>query len=119
MHRLIAAATATLVVAAATATSASAHTEVQGTYPGSGKAAARSIEWVSVTFKTTIRGGTLKVTGPGGTVSVGSGGRDPGNVKRLRVKLRTGLRAGTYKASWVMRHVDGHTLRGSFSFKLR
>ena len=50
---------------------------------------------------------------------MGAGGRDPKNVKRLRVKLRGGLRAGSYKANWTMRHADGHTLRGSFSFKLK
>lgn len=117
MYRFIVAGAATFTLAAATP--ALAHTEVQSTYPGNGKTAARSIQWVSVTFKSTVRGGTLKVTGPGGTVSAGAGGRDPQNVKRLRVKLRGGLRAGSYKASWTVRHTDGHTLRGSFSFKLK
>ena len=119
MHRFIAAGAAAIALAGMTAATAFAHTEVAGTYPGNGKTVGRSIQWASVTFKSATRGGTIKVTGPGGTVSVGAGGRDPRNVKVLRVKLRVGLRAGSYKANWTMRHTDGHTLRGSFSFKLK
>ena len=75
---------------------------------------------VSATFSQSIRGGSMKVTGPGGTtVSSGSGGRDPRNVKRLKVPLRGGKRAGTYKASWTMKAADGHTQRGTFTFKLK
>ncbi len=58
------------------------------------------------------------MTGPGGsTYSSGSGGRDPRNVKRLRVSLKSSKRTGSYKASWTIKAVDGHTQRGSFTLQ--
>ena len=74
---------------------------------------------MSVTFNQTIRSGSIKVTGPGGTASSSSGGRDPRNIKRLRAPLKRGLRAGSYKASWTIKAVDGHTQRGSWTFRLQ
>lgn len=110
------AAASALVLAAAPA---SAHTEVQSTYPGAGKTVrANQVSWVSITFKSPIRGGALKVTGPGGrTYNRGRAERDPRNERRLRVRVRT-LRSGAYTATWTMRHTDGHTLRGSFRFRV-
>lgn len=117
MKRLAALTVAVFALAAATAF---AHTEVKSTYPAKGKTAKTTIGSVSVTFTGTIRSGTLKVTGPGGTTaSSGTGGRDPRSVKRLRVPLKPSLKAGSYKASWTMKAADGHTQRGSFTFKLR
>ena len=110
------AAAATSAVAAATAF---AHTEVRSTYPGKGKTVSKRVSTVSVTFNQQIRSGTIKVTGPSGTISSGKGGRDPRNVKRLRVGLKSSKRAGTYKASWSIKAVDGHTQRGSFTFKVK
>ena len=78
------------------------------------------ISTVTVTFSQQIRSGSIKVTGPGGsTYSSGSGGRDPRNVKRLRVPLKSSERTGNYKASWTIKAVDGHAQRGSFTFKLK
>ena len=111
---------ATVVVSAVTAATAFAHTELKSTYPAKGKSASTRIGSVSATFSATIRGGSIKVTGPGGkVVSSGSGGRDPRNVKRLKVPLKSGLKAGSYKASWTMKAADGHTQTGSFTFKLK
>jgi len=114
---VVAIAAVTSGVAAATAF---AHTGLTSTYPGKGKTASKRIGWVSATFSGTIRSGTIKVTGPGNrTVSSGSGQRDPRSVKRIRVKLKSGLKAGSYKAAWTMKAPDGHTQRGTFSFRLR
>jgi copper resistance protein C len=108
------------IASAVAATPAFAHTEVASTYPAKGNSASTRIGTLSVTFTGPIRSGTIKVTGPGGTtVSSGSGGRDPRNVKRLRVPLKSSKRAGSYKASWTMKAADGHTQHGSFSFHLR
>ena len=120
MKRLTTALTAAAVVSGVAAATAFAHTELKSTYPAKGKSASVRITAVSATFSQAIRGGSIKVTGPGGTtVSSGSGGRDPRNVKRLKVPLRGGKRAGTYKASWTMKASDGHTQRGTFTFKLK
>jgi copper resistance protein C len=120
MKRLSTAIAAAAVTSAVVATAAYAHTELKSTYPAKGSSASVRITAVSATFSQGIRGGSIKVTGPGGrTVSSGSGGRDPRNVRRLKVTLRGGKRAGTYKASWTMKAADGHTQRGTFTFRLK
>jgi methionine-rich copper-binding protein CopC len=119
-NRLIAALAAAAVTSGVAAAAALAHTELKSTYPAKGKSASVRIGSVSATFSATIRGGSIKVTGPGGsTASSGAGGRDPRNVKRLKVPLKSGLKAGSYTAKWTMKAADGHTQTGTFSFKLK
>ena len=108
---------ATAAVSAIATATAFAHTELKSTYPGKNKTASTRISTVSVTFTAAIRSGT--VTGPSGTVSSGKGGRDPRDVKRLRVPLKSSKKAGTYTAKWTMKASDGHTQSGSFKFKLK
>jgi len=99
---------------------AAAHTEVTSTTPASGATAKTSISKVTVTFTGPLRRGTLRVAGPSGAVaSVGKGGRDPRNVKRLAVALKSSLQAGSYKASWTIVAADGHDQEGSFRFTLK
>jgi methionine-rich copper-binding protein CopC len=99
---------------------ASAHTEVKSSSPSKGSTASRSIRTVTVTFTQAIQSGMLRVSGPGGaTVSVGSGGRDPRKISRLRVGLKGSLKAGRYTARWTIKAVDGHRQSGSFRFRLR
>lgn len=118
-------AVATVVLAAPLglgATAASAHTEVVRTSPGSGKTASTSTRTVLVTFSGEIRrsGATLRVTGPDRkVVSVGTGGRDARNVKRLRVTLKRGLKPGRYTARWTAVAADGHPQKGTFGFRLK
>jgi len=111
-------AVAATVRAVATAT-AFAHETVTSTSPAKGKTASTHTSSVTVTFNGIPRSGTLKVTGPSGTVSKGSGGRDPRNLKRLKVSLKSGLKAGTYKATWKIVASDGDNQHGSFTFKLK
>lgn len=111
---------AAAAVSAITAATAFAHTEVKSTYPGKNKTVSARLSTVSVTFTGTIRSGTIKVTGPSGTISRGNGGRDPRNVKKLRVPIKSGSKkAGTYTAKWTMKAADGHTQTGSFKFKIK
>ena len=111
---------ATVATSAIVTATAFAHTEVKSTYPGKNKSVSARLSTVSVTFTGTIRSGSIKVTGPSGTISSGSGGRDPRNVKRLRVGIKSGSkRSGTYTARWTMKAADGHTQTGSFKFKLK
>ena len=119
MHRittLAATAAAALAVAAAPA---AAHTEVKSTSPSAGATKGTGLRAVTVTFTQVIQRGTLRVTGPGGTASNGSGGRDPRKISRLKVGLKRGLEPGRYTARWTIKAVDGHTQSGSFSFRLR
>ncbi len=104
---------------AATAPPALAHTEVKSTSPSAGSSSSTSLRTVTVTFTQPIQRGTLRVKGPGRVVvSRPGGGRDPRNVARLKVRLKGGLGAGRYKASWTIKAVDGHRQRGSFRFRL-
>jgi methionine-rich copper-binding protein CopC len=120
MMRLISAPAVAATKSAIAAATGFEHTEVTSTSPGKGKSASTRIGSVSVTFTGTIRSGTIKVTGPGGkTYTANSGGRDPRNVKRLKAPLNASKPAGSYKASWTMKAADGHTQRGSFTFKLK
>jgi methionine-rich copper-binding protein CopC len=99
---------------------AAAHTEVASTTPAGGATAKTSISKVTVTFTGPVTRGTLRVTGPGGaSASVGKGARDPRNVKRVAVALRSSLKAGSYKASWTVVAADGHHQKGSFRFTLK
>ncbi len=120
MKRITSALATAAVVSAVTAATAFAHETVVSTSPGKGKTASKRTSTVTVTFSGQFRKGTLKVTGPGNkTVSSGTGGRDPRNVKRLRVPLKSGLKAGSYKATWTIVASDGDNQHGSFTFKLK
>ena len=115
----LALATAAAVIAV-TASTAFAHVEFESSTPGKGKTASTHITTVTVTFSGAIKKGTLKVTGPGGkAVNNGSGGRDPRKISRLRTSMKSGLRAGSYKATWSITASDGHAETGSFTFKLK
>ncbi len=111
---------AAVVALAATPVPAVAHTEVTSTRPANGGSAKTSLRSVTVTFGGTLRRGTLKVyTASGRKVSIGKGGRDPRNVRRLRTSLASGLGAGRYVARWSAVAADGHGQSGSFGFRLR
>ncbi len=115
----VALAAAAAVSALATAT-AFAHETVSLDLARQGQDGPTHTSSVTVTFNGIPRSGTLKVTGPGGkTVSKGSGGRDPRNLKRLKVALKSGLKAGSYKATWKIVASDGDNQTGSFTFKLK
>lgn len=117
-RRLVTAA-ALVLAAAVGAGPATAHTEISSSSPGRGKTAKTTIASVRITFSGSIRRGSVKVVGPGQTVvSVGAGGRDPRNTKRLLVGLKARLKAGQYKVSWRIIAGDGHFQAGTFTFKL-
>jgi copper resistance protein C len=120
MKRVSLALATAVAVSAVTAATAFAHVEYKSSSPGKGMTASTHISTVTVTFTGPIRKGTLKVTGPGGkTYSNGSGGRDPRKISRLRVAMKSGLKAGSHKASWSITAADGHAEKGSFTFKLK
>ena len=99
---------------------ASAHVRVAATSPARNSTASTSLRTVKVLFTGAIRRGTLKVySASGRKVSLGTGGRDPRNIRRLVTGLRRGLAAGRYTARWSIVAADGHTLRGYFRFRLR
>jgi methionine-rich copper-binding protein CopC len=109
-----------LAASALMAAVAAAHTEVDKTSPRRGGSAKTSLSAVTVTFNRSIRSGTLRVTGPGGRkYSIGRGSRDPRKISRVIVEMKRSKPAGRYRARWRIVAADGHTQRGSFSFRLR
>lgn len=119
LKRLAAVAFAALALGALVAApGASAHDQLLETHP-SGRAKT-SIGSVWMLFNGPIRSGTLKVLGPDGAkASKGAGGRDPRNVNRLRVAMKSGLKPGRYQAKGVTIAADGHRQEWSFAFTLR
>lgn len=110
---------ATAAVSAIVTATAFAHTEVKSTYPSKNQSVSKKLSKVTVTFSGQIRSGTIKVTGASGTISSGKGGRDPRDVKRIAVPIKSSKKAGTYTARWTMKAADGHTQSGTFKFKIK
>lgn len=117
--RVVAALAVAALAAALLAPAASAHDEIVATNPPIGGTAKTTQKRVAVLFSGPIRSGTLRVFGPGGAkASKGNGGRDPRNVRRLLVALRSGLDPGRYRARVSWTAADGHHQEASFGFRL-
>jgi methionine-rich copper-binding protein CopC len=71
-----------------------------------------------MTFTEEILSGTIVVRKAGAVVSRGTGGKDPGNVRRLRVAMKSGLGTGRFVVNWTVTAPDGHHQHGSFSFRV-
>ena len=111
---------AAILVVAVTATTAWAHVQISSRSPKPGSTVSKSLRTVKITFNGPLRSGTLKVYGPkGGKVSIGNGGRDATNIKRLKTTLKSGLKVGKYTAKWTETAADGHKKNGSFTFSLK
>ena len=118
-HRLLIALAVVTLVSMIGVTAAWAHVGVASRSPRPGTTVPRSLHTVKITFTGSIRSGTLKVYNRAGTkVSIGTGGRDPRNIRRLVTTLKTGLRAGRYTAKWTCVAADGHRESGYWRFRL-
>ena len=120
MIRTVLATAATLAASGVLAAPALAHVTLEKSSPKAHSTVSKSLRSVSLTFSGPLRSGTLKITGPGGTTaSTGAGGRDPRNIDRLLVALRSGLKPGRYTAHGSTVAADGHKQTWSFWFKLK
>jgi methionine-rich copper-binding protein CopC len=108
-----------ILVMGPAASAATSHTGVVSTSPKKGAKLAKPPKAVTVTFSQEIRGGSIVVRRAGTVVSLGSGGKDPRDVRRLRVVLKNGLGAGLYKVRWRVEAADGHEQSGGFSFMVK
>jgi methionine-rich copper-binding protein CopC len=116
-------ATGTVAALAATAAfgapAALAHVELKSTTPKA-KSTVKAPSSVRLTFTGPIRSGTVTVTGPrGATASSGKGGRDPRNINRLLVALRSSLKAGKYTVKAKAVAADGHRETFTYWFKIK
>ena len=111
----VAAACAALLAPAASL----AHTSIKSTSPAANATVDRDLRAVKVTFRGAIPDGTLIVrTASGSKVSRGEG-RLVLEDRRLRARLRAGLRAGAYDATVRWLSSDGHVQSKTWSFRLR
>ena len=118
MTRLLVAATA-LVASLALAPAALAHVELEKTSPKA-HSTVKAPSAVRMTFSGPLRTASLTVTGPGGKVaSSGRGGRDPRNINRAVVSLKSGLAAGKYTVKAKVTSADGHKETFTFWFKIK
>jgi methionine-rich copper-binding protein CopC len=96
-----------------------AHAPVIGTFPAKG-ATVSNVRTVSVRFGDSVVTGLITVAGADGTaVRARAAGLDPRNKARLRATFARRLRSGSYRVSWRARADDGHSERGTFTFRVR
>ena len=108
-----------MLVMGPTATPALAHTGITSSSPKAGAKLERPPRRVTVTFSAEPRTGSLVVrNSTGRVVSRGPNGKDPANVRRLRVTLVRGLSQGRYTVHWKITTADGHRQSGRFSFRV-
>jgi methionine-rich copper-binding protein CopC len=112
-------AAAALVTSLALAPAALAHVELEKTSPKA-HSTVKAPAVVRMTFSGPLRSASLTVTGPGGrVVSSGHGGRDPRNINRAVVSLKSGLAAGKYTVKAKVTAADGHKETFTFWFKIK
>jgi methionine-rich copper-binding protein CopC len=97
---------------------ATAHAGVVATSPKRGARLDKAPTAVTVTFTEEFVEGTIAARKSGVLVSKGIGGKDPRNVRRLRVALKPRIGTGTFVVSWTITAADGHHQHGSFSFRV-
>jgi methionine-rich copper-binding protein CopC len=96
-----------------------AHAPVIGTFPSKG-ATVSDVRTVSVRFGDSVVTGLVSVSRADGTaVRARAAGLDPRNKARLRATFARRLPSGSYRVSWRARADDGHSERGTFSFRVR
>jgi methionine-rich copper-binding protein CopC len=119
MRRQLAAIAAALVTSAVLAPAALAHVELKSSTPKA-RSTVRKPSSVKLTFTGPIRSGTVTVKSSGGSSATsGKGGRDPRNINRLTVPLKSGLKAGKYTVKASIVAADGHKETFAFWFKIK
>jgi methionine-rich copper-binding protein CopC len=116
---LVAAALAAVAILPATA---QAHVELVSSSPRAGATIAvpAKARAITATFGGQIRSGTIVVRNASGVaVSVGTGGVDRTNVKRLKTMLKKGRKPGRFTVTYTVVSADGHREAGRWAFTLR
>jgi methionine-rich copper-binding protein CopC len=99
---------------------ASAHTPLKSVTPKKNSTQHRAVEEVRATFKAKMQTGIITITtSSGSTVALKSSGLISSNKAVIRAVPKTALGSGTYKVSWRARAGDGHSEKGSWTFKVK
>jgi len=98
-------------------TATAAHTPLKSVSPKR-NATRKSVSDVRATFKAKMQTGIIEITKGGATVPLKSSGLMSSNKAVLRAVPKSKLTAGSYKVSWRARAGDGHSEKGTWSFKI-
>jgi methionine-rich copper-binding protein CopC len=115
--RALAALAAVLLVPTAVA---SAHTPLKSVTPKRNSTQHSAVKEVRATFKASMQTGIIEITtASGSTVALKSSGLISSNKKVVRAVPKSALGSGTYKVSWRARAGDGHSEKGTWTFKVK
>jgi methionine-rich copper-binding protein CopC len=115
--RALAAAAAVLLVPTSVAF---AHTPLKSVTPKKNSTQHKAVKEVRATFKAKMQTGIIAITtSSGSTVALKSSGLIPTNKAVVRAVPKSALGSGTYKVSWRARAGDGHSEKGSWTFKVK
>jgi uncharacterized protein YcnI len=78
----------------------------------------KSVTEVRATFKAKMQTGVIELTKGGQTVALKSSGLLSSDKAVIRAVPKAKLTAGSYKVTWRARAGDGHSEKGSWSFKV-
>ena len=106
-----------LNVVAPAPVAAAAHTPLKSVSPKR-NATRKSVSDVRATFKAKMQTGIIELTKGGQTVALKSSGLLSSNKAVIRAVPKSKLTAGSYKVSWRARAGDGHSEKGTWSFKI-
>jgi methionine-rich copper-binding protein CopC len=95
-----------------------AHTPVKSYSPKRNSTVDRTLHYVRVNFEARIESGALTVKTAGGTSVARGGTALVHSGRQLRRRLRSGLAAGSYRATVKWLSSDGHVQTKSWSFRL-
>ena len=110
---------ATAAVLLVPATVAYAHTPLKSVTPKKGSTVHRSVKDVRATFKAKMQTGIIEIaTASGHVIPLKSSGLMSSNKAVIRAVPKTPLGTGSYKVNWRARAGDGHSEKGSWSFKV-
>lgn len=97
-----------------------AHTPLKSVTPKKNSTQHSSVKEVRATFKAKMQTGIIEITtSSGSTVALKSSGLISSNKKVVRAVPKSALGSGTYKVSWRARAGDGHSEKGSWTFKVK
>jgi uncharacterized protein YcnI len=99
-------------------TAVASHTPLKSVSPRR-NSTRKSVSDVRATFKAKMQTGIIELTKGGQAVPLKSSGLMSSNKAVLRAVPKSKLTAGSYKVSWRARAGDGHSEKGTWTFKVR
>ncbi|HEX6025180.1 MAG TPA: copper resistance protein CopC [Solirubrobacter sp.] len=97
-----------------------AHVDLKSVSPRKNSTRTSAVRTVQATFKSSLLTGTITIKNQGGhVIQLKRNGLKAGNKRVLQAIPRTPLGSGRYTVEWRARAPDGHSQRGTWSFRVR